>query len=315
MDLLQLKYFQTVARREHITQAAKELNIAQPSLSQTIARLEEDLGVTLFYRHGRNIRLNESGKVFLEHVDRVFMELEKGKEEARKLAGKHHEVLSIAAIHLPFLPQAIASFVAKQPGVHFRFHQGCYLSMKKLLEAREIDLCISAPQIDIPSVSSAVLLTEEIRLLVPKGHRLAGRGQVRLAEVANEPFISLKEGFGLREATDEFCQKAGFSPNIIFEVEEPRLMQTLVRSGVGISFIPELFGLHETDSETESLTISDPACTRTLSLSWLNRTEQSPAFERFRLFLIQYFNDLQQQRLEKLKSHNLPQVIHRFRTI
>ncbi|WP_189006845.1 LysR substrate-binding domain-containing protein [Paenibacillus marchantiophytorum] len=309
MDLLQLKYFQTVARREHITQAARELNIAQPSLSQTIARLEEDLGVSLFYRHGRNIRLNESGKAFLEHVDRVFMELEKGKEEARKLAGKHQEVLSIAAIHLPFLPQVIANFVTKQPGVHFRFHQGCYPSMKKLLEAREIDLCISAPPIDLPSVSSTVLLTEEIRLLVPKGHRLAGRGQVKLAELANEPFISLKAGFGLRESTDEFCQRAGFAPNIVFEVEEPRLMQTLVRSGVGIAFIPELFGLNEIDPETESLTIMDPECTRTLALSWLNRTEQSPAFERFRLFIINYFHHLQHQ---KPKPRNLSKVIHSY---
>ncbi|WP_367859112.1 LysR family transcriptional regulator [Paenibacillus sp. SI92] len=309
--MLQLKYFQTVARREHITQAAKELNIAQPSLSQTIARLEEDLGVALFYRHGRNIRLNESGKTFLEHVDRVFIELEKGKEEARKLAGKHQEVLSIATIHLPFLPQVIANFVAKQPGVHFRFHQGCYPSMRKLLEAREIDLCISAPQIDLPSVSSAVLLTEEIRLLIPKGHRLAGRGQVKLSEVASEPFVSLKEGYGLRESTDEFCQRAGFTPNIVFEVEEPRLMQTLVRSGIGISFIPELFGLNEPDNETESLTISDPECTRTLSLSWLNRTEQSPAFERFRLFIINYFNSLRKQK-QIPGPRDLPRVIHRF---
>jgi DNA-binding transcriptional LysR family regulator len=87
MELLQLHYFQTVARLEHMTKAAEELKIAQPSLSKTISRLEEDLGAPLFNRQGRNIRLNQFGKVFLTRVDRIFRELEEGKREIRDMAG------------------------------------------------------------------------------------------------------------------------------------------------------------------------------------------------------------------------------------
>lgn len=86
MELLQLKYFQTVARLEHMTKAAEELHIAQPSLSKTIARLEKDLGVPLFDRQGRQITLNPFGKVFLKRVERIFHELSEGEREIKDLA-------------------------------------------------------------------------------------------------------------------------------------------------------------------------------------------------------------------------------------
>lgn len=87
MDLLQLKYFQVVARLEHMTRAAEELHISQPSLSKMISRLEKHLGVPLFDRHGKQIRLNRFGKIFLNRVDRVFAELEEGQYELADLTG------------------------------------------------------------------------------------------------------------------------------------------------------------------------------------------------------------------------------------
>ncbi|MFF2480356.1 LysR family transcriptional regulator [Paenibacillus sp. NPDC058071] len=295
MDLLQLKYFQTVARREHITQAAKELNIAQPSLSQTIARLEDDLGVSLFDRLGRNIRLNEAGRVFLQHVENAFTELEKGKREAVRISGKYEEVITLASIHLPIVSEMLASFVAKHPETRFRFQQGCYNSMKQLLKDKEIDLCLSAPPIELPNATSITLLTEELRLLVPAGHRLAARDSIHLIEAEKEAFIGLKTGFGLRDATDSLSRKAGFTPNVIFEVEDPALLHKLVRAGIGIAFIPALWDMDNTDPAAVSVRIADPNCFRTISLTWLERQELSPSFERFRLYLIEYFHKLQQR--------------------
>ncbi len=296
MDLLQLNYFQTVARREHITQAAKELNIAQPSLSQTIARLEDDLGVALFDRLGRNIRLNEAGRIFLQHVERAFIELEKGKREAVRVAGKYEEVITVASIHLPFVSEMLASFVAKHPETRFRFQQGCYNSMNQLLKDREIDLCISAPPIELPNTTSIALLTEELRLLVPNSHRLASRESVHLSEVEKDAFIGLKAGgYGLRDATDGLCRKAGFTPNVIFEVEDPALLHKLVRAGIGIAFIPALWDMDNMDPATIAVRIADPNCFRTVSLTWSERQELSPSFERFRIYVIEYFHKLQQR--------------------
>lgn len=87
MELLHLKYFQIVAKHEHMTQAAEELCISQPSLSKVVNRLEEELGVPLFDRQGRNIRLNAFGKAFLKRVERVFRELEDGKKEITDMNG------------------------------------------------------------------------------------------------------------------------------------------------------------------------------------------------------------------------------------
>ncbi|MBH5318730.1 LysR family transcriptional regulator [Paenibacillus sp. GSMTC-2017] len=295
MDLLQLKYFQTVARREHITQAAKELNIAQPSLSQTIARLEDDLGVSLFDRLGRNIRLNEAGRTFLQHVERAFTELEKGKREAIRISGNYEEVITVASIHLPFVSEMLAAFVSKYPETRFRFHQGCYNSMKQLLKDKEIDLCVSAPPIELPNTTNITLLTEELKLLVPTGHPLANRDSVQLIEVEKEAFIGLKAGFGLRDATDGLCQKAGYTPNVIFEVEDPALLHKLVRAGIGISFIPSLWELENTDPSTVAVRITDPNFSRTISLTWPERQELSPSFERFRIYVVEYFHKLQQR--------------------
>lgn len=96
MEFLQLQYFQAVARHEHMTNTAKELNVSQPSLSNSIQRLEKNLGVPLFERQGRNIKLNEFGKTYLQRVEQAFMELEEGQRELTDMAGLEHGVISIA---------------------------------------------------------------------------------------------------------------------------------------------------------------------------------------------------------------------------
>ncbi|SFC88903.1 regulatory helix-turn-helix protein, lysR family [Bacillus sp. OV322] len=120
MELLQLKYFQTVARLEHMTHAAEELKIAQPSLSKTISRLEEDLGVPLFDRIGRQIKLNQYGKTFLTRVDRIFMELGEAKRELEYLSGLHLGMVQLAISIPSILPDLISSFLAQHKNIFFQ---------------------------------------------------------------------------------------------------------------------------------------------------------------------------------------------------
>src|SRR5258708_33114532 len=111
MDLLQLKYFQAVAQLEHMTRAAEQLSIAQPFLSQSIAKLEEDLGVPLFDRQGRRIQLNQFGKVFLKRVERVFVELDEGRREVADLAGLEHGLIALAVASTQPLPDLLSAFL------------------------------------------------------------------------------------------------------------------------------------------------------------------------------------------------------------
>ncbi|WAH37593.1 LysR family transcriptional regulator [Alicyclobacillus dauci] len=292
MEFLQLKYFQTVAHLEHITKAAYQLQIAQPSLSKTIARLEEDLGVPLFDRQGRQIRLNEFGRAFLARVERAFMELNEGRREIRDLAGLNQGTVTLAVSIPRILPDLLGSFLAAYPKVHLRQYLESTASMKQQLENGEIDFCISSEPIESSDVVWQPLMTEEIFLVVPPDHRLAQRDSVVLSEVRDESFISMNAGYGFRHLTDRFCQQAGFTPNIFFAGDEPDVIGGLVRQGLGIAFVPALTWTAAAHRLPNKLRITDPVCERTIGLAWSNRRYLSVAAKQFHTFVVNYFKEI-----------------------
>jgi hypothetical protein len=121
MDLLQLRYFQTVARPENVTHAAEELHIAQPCISRAIARLEDSVGVALFERTGKRIRLNEFGRVFLKRVERCFNELEEGQRELADLAGAKRGKIVVGATIARILPGLFGEFLKTRQRYSFSF--------------------------------------------------------------------------------------------------------------------------------------------------------------------------------------------------
>jgi DNA-binding transcriptional LysR family regulator len=295
MDLLQLKYFQMVARLEHMTKAARQLSIAQPSLSQTIARLEEELGVPLFDRKGREIRLNQFGVVFLRRVERIFGELEDARHEIADLAGMEHGRIALAVVIPQILPDLLRSFLADHPYVSFRlFHQHSSETVQQQLEQGEIDLCITSPPIEQEGIGWINLMREEIYLMVPPDHRLADRTSIDLREVEHEPFISLKPGNTMRDLTDNCCRQAGFVPRVAFEGDEPSTLRGLVTAGLGVAFISELVLRNVADpSVIVPLRIKEPRCDRIIGLAWRKEHYLSQAAQYFRDFVIQYFKSVE----------------------
>ncbi len=230
MDLLKLKYFQTVARTEHMTKAALELHIAQPALSVMIARLEEVLGIPLFDRVGRQIRLNLFGKAFLKHVDKALGALEEGRREIEDLAGLERGSIMLATTTLIRVADILGPFIS--------LHQMLIFALLKplpwkiwLICSKKVKstFCFATSAIERPGICTFPLETEEIVLAVPSTHRLSGRHSIHLSEVANDPFINLKAGYSFRKVTDEFCSKAGFIPNIVCEGDEPAAISCMVQ--------------------------------------------------------------------------------------
>ena len=296
MDLAQLRYFQTVARLEHMTRAAEELAIAQPSLSQAIARLEDELGIPLFDRVGRQIKLNQFGRTFLKQVEQAFTCLADGQREIADLAGLEQGSIAIAIISTQILPEMLKLFLADHPNVHFRlFQQHSAQMVRKMLERGEIDLCITSPRIEDADIHWTPLITEEIFLAVPREHPLAGRQSIRLLEVAQESFISLRPGSTMRGTAEYFCQQAGFRPKVTFEGDEPSTIQGLVSAGLGVAFMPALSWRQASEATMVRLHISDPICQRTIGLSWHEHHYLSQAAGQFREFVINYFTQLQQR--------------------
>ena len=291
MDLLQLHYFQTVARTEHMTKAAEELSIAQPSLSKTIRRLEKEIGVPLFDRQGRSIKLNPFGKAFLGHVESVFQALDEGQRQIRDMAGLEYGEISLVAASLHWLPELLHRFQLLYPSVHFHLSQCSPAEMPQQLEAGICDFCfLSAPLLK-PNIKWKTLLNEEILLVVPTNHRLAKRSSIPLCEVAQEGIVTEKVGGDLRDLSDNFCQQAGFAPRVAYEVDgEPSLVIGFVKAHLGVAFVPALAQKQIEEEGLHSLRLTDPICQRTFGMAWHQEHYLSQAAQAFRKFLVEYFS-------------------------
>ncbi|XEC97284.1 LysR family transcriptional regulator [Paenibacillus tarimensis] len=287
MELLQLQYFQKVARLEHMTKAAQELRIAQPALSKTISRLEEHLGVPLFDRQGRQIRLNTFGKAFLKKVETALTALDEGRKEVSELAGLEQGSIHLATTTLDRLTEPLTAFLAQYPKVNFKITQAAAEEMEQLLEAGAVDVCFTVLPIDGPDLESATVLEEEVFLAVPPGHRLAARKSVSLDEIADEPFIAYKEGLLFQPMNESFFRKAGITPNIVCRVDEPAAIAKLVRAGLGVALIGGCG--KDPDSRLTILSIDYPVCRRQFQLIWHKKRYFSKAARQFLDFLVRYF--------------------------
>ncbi|WP_019637106.1 LysR family transcriptional regulator [Paenibacillus fonticola] len=287
MELLQLRYFRTVARMEHMTKAAEELCIAQPALSKTISRLEENVGVPLFDRHGGRIRLNAFGKAFLDKVEKALTLLEEGRKEVTELAGLEQGSIHLATSTLDRLSDALGEFLALHPEVNFRITQASMEEMAHLVETGEVDMCFTPLPIDRPDISTASVLKEDVYLAVPQGHRFAGKKSIRLSELAKDPFIGYKEGFPVQKMNDLLFQEAGITPNFVCRVDEPAGIASLVRAGLGVALVGNCGA---SGIPLNLLQIEFPVCQRNFQIIWHEKRYLSLAARKFRDFLIGYFD-------------------------
>lgn len=289
MELLQLKYFVTVARFEHMTRAAEELRIAQPALSKTISTLEKSLGVLLFDRRGKHIQLNQCGRTFLKRVNQALAELEDGQRELADLRGETFGDIKLAVlVGSNLLPDLLSSFRVEHPHISFNLLQ----HFSRSVTGQDFDLCISSSPLKLQGIANRTLLTEEIFLAVPAEHRLAKRNSIRLSEVSDDGFINLKHGKALRDKTDSFCQYAGFTPHIIFESDDPATVRGLIKAGQGIAFIPAITWGGFAGSSMVLLHVEEPVCNRTIELSWTVERYLPQAARLFCKFTIDYFAKL-----------------------
>ncbi|MFI1582815.1 LysR family transcriptional regulator [Embleya sp. NPDC020630] len=288
MDLLQLRHFRVVARLEHISRAAEELNVAQPSLSRTIARLEAELGTPLFDREGRRIRLNRYGAVFLAHVDRALGELDAGRRALREARESGLGRVAVASETLLTVTHLMGGFRAAFPGAEVRLFQSNVEEMNRQLRAGEVDYCVASQPLAGPDLESVELLREEVLLAVPRGHRLDGRESVTIAEIADEPFVTTRRGHWQRTLLDRLFAAEGRSPRLSCEGDEPGASQDMISTGLGIGLIPAMSRTAGTDTHVPVawVHVAAPNCRRVLELVWNPKAHHSEAARRFREFTV-----------------------------
>ncbi|RLL43588.1 LysR family transcriptional regulator [Oceanobacillus piezotolerans] len=291
MSLKQLRYFLTVARLEHMSEAAAELEISQSSLSKTIGRLEQDIGVPLFDRKGKTILLNEYGQLFYQKVEKILSDLQDAKEAVQELANIREDSITINVMNSKLLPKLFYEFYKKRPNVKFRqYLLPDRLAQQKLLDG-EIDLLIVPNPITDERIEWAPLFKEEIFLVVPKNHPLAAKKEISLVEAKEELFILSETGQSFRTTENRIFEKAGFTPRIAFEGEDLSVILQLVNEGAGISFIFNNLSLDSSLDNVKIVKISNPACFQTVGIAWNKKKKNSFVVESFRTFSISFLQD------------------------
>lgn len=276
MDLTTLRQFLVVARLEHLSRAADELHVAQPSLSRTIARLESELGTQLFDRAGR-LQLNDAGKLFRDYVERSLGELDAGRRALAEATGEGFGSVRLASETLLTLTGPLTVFKRAHPAVEIELHQLSAEEMARRLRSQDLDLCVVSQPLRAAGLESVQLFEEAVGVATPYGHPLAGRTSVTIEELADQPLITAGNGHWLRLLLDRLFAGKGLTPKVVCESDEASAIAALISAGVGIGLVPDLARRSATRVPAVWIAVDHPDCRRTTSLYWGAGSQLSPA--------------------------------------
>lgn len=289
MNLFYLRYFVTLAHTGHYTRAAEQLCITQPSLSHAISQLEQELGVQLFEKRGRNTTLTRFGEEFLVCAEHTLSTLDAGITSLQRSARGEGLIRLglLRALGIDYVPRLAAGFLKCHPELElqFTFFTGVTRTLLEGLTARKFDLVFCAQPPDRLGLTGVPVQKQELVLIVPKGHPLSDRGAVDLAETAPYPQVFFDTDSGVRGVVDQMFAQIGLEPKIAYETQEDQVVAGLVAQGFGIAVVPYMELLHRLD--VAILQITAPARERQLFMVSDPRAYLSPAADLFRQYVLQ----------------------------
>jgi LysR family transcriptional regulator, transcription activator of glutamate synthase operon len=285
MDLRQLRYLLALAETGSFTRAAESEHIAQPAVSQQIRRLEDEVGLALVERTTRRVSLTEAGELLVVRARRIMAELEAGEIELQALRGMYAGHVTIGAMHTmgPVdVSLALALFAQRHPDVQLTVREHSSEEMASMLRADELDLAFLSvtERVESHELGLHQLVSEELVVLLPPGHPLAGRKQVRMVQLADEPFISFREGARLRELLMAAGRSANFEPRVALESNESQRVRRLVSRGLGVAILPRSDAVGP-GAEVAVAELIDPSLSRDITLAWREDRRLSPAAAEF----------------------------------
>ncbi|AUJ25614.1 MULTISPECIES: LysR family transcriptional regulator [Virgibacillus] len=294
MELRQIRYFMEVASREHVTEAATALHVAQSSVSRQIANLESELGADLFIRENRKIKLTPIGKIFFERMKQAMNVIDHASREVEEYVDPKKGTIRVAypiSLAAYMLPTVIHAFRTEYPEAKFNLKQALYPELMHGLTDGDFNLALLGP---LPKENNKfqrkALFTERIVALLPLHHPLADRSSIRLRELKDDPFIVLPEGFVLRNLVEEACYTKGFAPIIGFEGDDTDALKGLVSAGLGIALMPEVTLIDNTPRSTVAIPLAENDITRTVGVITPSHRQLLPTEAIFYDFLLQFFS-------------------------
>jgi DNA-binding transcriptional LysR family regulator len=247
MDLKQLRQVTVLAETLNFRSAAERMHMAQPPLSVSIRRLEEELGVRLFDRSRAGVKLTPAGKSVLEHARRTLFHADQFRQAASLAGGGHVGTLRVeyvASSTIRLLPRAIARFRHRFPGVELHLSEANTDAIMLALHNGRSDVgIVRYPTPNHPVVAVTVLERNRYVMALPLGHPKASRARLQLADFRDEPFIfpSQAEGSAAYMSTLLACQRAGFMPRIVQQAAHAQSIMALVEGGLGVALVPDIW--------------------------------------------------------------------------
>lgn len=291
MNLFHLRYFVKLAYTKHYTRAAEELCITQPSLSHAINQLENELGLPLFERTGRNTELTRFGVQFLETAEATLAALDSGVDELKREARGEGLIRLgfLRTLGVEFVPKLARGFLDRNPGrdIRFTFSTGTGLTNDLLngLKERKYDLVFASKPPDDEDFEAVAVERQDIVMIVPRSHPLAGLHSVNLADTLQYPLVAFGRSSGMRGVVDDMYRRIGAEPRIAYETAEDQVVAGLVAQDFGIGVVPYMDMLLRLD--VKILQIASPDWERSFYMINSRRGFMPPAVHEFRKYVLE----------------------------
>src|SRR5919204_5098043 len=264
----QLRAFLAVAEQRHFTRAARQLGIAQPSVSAHVRRLETETGTPLFHRMKGNVSLTPAGEALLPYARRIVADVDAAAEELRAVGGLARGHLAVGAtpsLSATLLPAVLSRFHGAYPGIDLTMREAGMVDLVPALEEGALDVALVILPVRQDVLETQPLVREELVVAVSRSHPLARRRTVSVAELRDVPLVMPRVGYDLRSATEAACRAAGFTPTLAVEGGEMDGVLRLVAAGVGAAVVPSL--VIERNGPLHAIRVAKPPLTRTIGLA------------------------------------------------
>ncbi|MEW2544324.1 LysR substrate-binding domain-containing protein [Streptomyces sp. NPDC047002] len=289
MQFHQLHYFVAVAETRHFTRAAERVHVSQPSLSQQIRALENELGAELFSRARGNVALTEAGESLLPLARRILADAETARHEVQELAQLRRGRVRLGAtpsVCTGLLPDVLRAFHDLHPGIELRIEESGSRDLVRELARGAVDLALVVLPLPTPSPAlTTVELLQEDLVVVSSAAGPAPRRPVRVADLQGEPLVMFRHGYDLRELTVAACHAEGFEPSFTVEGGEMDAVLGFVRAGLGVAVVPSMVA-QRAGRDLRVTELAPPGLRRTIALA--HRSDVAPpraARELMRLLL------------------------------
>lgn len=294
MNLQHLKYFDTLAREQHYTRASKLLNITQPSLSNAIANLEEELHVKLFEKKGRNVILTSPGKLFHQYVLDTLKTLDDGVQNMHQIS-LGNGVINFAFLQvlgIIYVPKLVKQFLEEynDKQIDFVFHTSGSVSQDIIdgIKNEKYDLGIASYLPNEPTLEFQQIGNQELVAIVPLHHPLAEKDTCTLSELVPYPHIAFSRRSSIRAIIDDVFAKKNLTYSIAYEITVDQVIAGLVSQNLGISVIPDMALL--STLPIKKIKITDIDWQRQFYLITNKEASLTPVVQDFKQFILDNTN-------------------------